>query len=147
MDRDTSSDCAHRGGGEVEGVLADKFAKEIKERVNEIGKIESNLNLILDRAVELEEVNRAIKKLKRGKAAGIDNYMNEIFMYGGDKLKEATWKLIERVFKSEQYPQEWARGIIFPLFKGGPKEYTYDPSKYRGITLLCTGKDLRIDIK
>ena len=33
-------------------------------------------------------------------------------------------------------PLEWARGQNFPIFKGGPEDYRYDPMKYRGITLL-----------
>ena len=28
------------------------------------------------------------------------------------------------------------QGLIFPLFKGGPKVFKYNPTKYRGITLL-----------
>jgi len=62
--------------------------------------------------------------------------MNEIFMYGGEKVVEATWRLCDEVFQSETYPKDWARGLIFPIFKGGPKEWTHNPSKYRGITLL-----------
>jgi hypothetical protein len=62
--------------------------------------------------------------------------MNEIFMYGGEKIVEATWRLCEEVFRSETYPEDWARGLIFPIFKGGPKEWTHNPLKYRGITLL-----------
>ena len=74
--------------------------------------------------------------MKRGKAVGVDNYMNEIFMYGGQKIAESTWLLCNEVFHQEKYPMNWARGLIFPLFKGGPNEDRYNPLKYRGITLL-----------
>ena len=57
-------------------------------------------------------------------------------MYGGDKVAEATWKLCNEIFRSEEYPVDWARGLIFPIFKGGPEELRYNPLKYRGITLL-----------
>src|SRR5689334_19567400 len=68
--------------------------------------------------------------------------MNEIFMYGGEKVAEATWRLCAEVFRTEKYPRDWARGLIFPIFKGGPKEFTYNPLKYRGITLFCSRQDL-----
>ena len=57
-------------------------------------------------------------------------------MYGGERVEEATWKLCREIFESEKYPITWARGLIFPIFKGGPEEYRYNPLKYRGITLL-----------
>jgi hypothetical protein len=40
------------------------------------------------------------------------------------------------VFRCEKYPLDWARGLIFPLFKGGSADDRYNPLKYRGITLL-----------
>ena len=40
------------------------------------------------------------------------------------------------VFRSETYPVDWARGLVFPIFKGGPKAWRSNPLKYRGITLL-----------
>ena len=90
----------------------------------------------LDRDIEIEEVREVIKKLKRGKAVGIVKYMNEIFMYGGNKIVEDTWLLFNKLFSKEEYPRSWARGLIFPIFKGGPNEDKYNSLKYRGITLL-----------
>jgi len=57
-------------------------------------------------------------------------------MYGGDKIVEATWILCKEIFDKEKYPVNWARGLIFLIFKGGPNEDKYNPLKYRGITLL-----------
>jgi len=62
--------------------------------------------------------------------------MNEIFMYGGERIEQATWLLCREVFHREVFPKSWARGLIFPIFKGGTNEERYDPKKYRGITLL-----------
>jgi hypothetical protein len=126
-----------KDNNENKNLFDEKFAQEVEKEVRQRQNNQSgNLCLLLDSPIDQEEVARAIKKLRRGKAVGMDKYMNEIFMYGGEKLEEATWKLMEKIFNSEQYPHEWAKGIIFPLFKGGTKEHTYDPSKYRGITLL-----------
>lgn len=102
-----------------EGKFDEKFAEEIRSKVKR--NEESNLNLedVIDQPITIQEVTKAIKKLKRDKAVGIDNYMNEIFMYGGKKITEATWKLCNQIFNKETYPKSWAKGLIFPLFKGG----------------------------
>jgi hypothetical protein len=74
--------------------------------------------------------------LKRGKAVGIDGIFNECLKYGGENMVYYLWRLFDVIFQNEYFPTDWARGMIFPLFKGGPSEFRYDPNKYRGITLL-----------
>ncbi len=119
------------------GKFDEEFAEQIRERVKEKASVlQNNINDVIDQEISIEEVRRAIKQLKRGKAVGVDNYMNEIFMYGGEKIEEATWKLCKQVFNLETYPKTWARGLIFPIFKGGNEEDKHNPLKYRGITLL-----------
>jgi len=119
------------------GVFDEEFAAHVKESVLKKTQVnEQDLVVALDQPIQRIEVDRAIKRLRRGKAVGIDKYMNEIFMYGGDKISEATWTLCSRVFQCETYPLDWARGLIFPIFKGGPGEWKRNPLKYRGITLL-----------
>jgi hypothetical protein len=66
----------------------------------------------------------------------VDGLFNEIFKHGGDQVAQHLCKLYQRVFESEDFPEDWARGLIFPLFKGGAAEFKLDPNKYRGITLL-----------
>ena len=46
------------------------------------------------------------------------------------------WKVFQIVWESEEFPEVWSRGLIFPLYKGGPEEGKLDTNKYRGITLL-----------
>ena len=76
---------------------------------------------------------KVLQNLKNGKAGGIDSLVNEIFKYGGNEIAAATWRLCEEVFRLERIPRDWARGLIFPLFKEGD---TRNPDNYRGITLL-----------
>jgi len=48
---------------------------------------------------------------------------------------EVVWKLVQKVWREEEIPDEWAEGLVVPLHKGD------DPQKvnnYRGITLLNT---------
>jgi len=119
-----------------DGKFDEKFAEEVRERVRQRTRKPYNIEEVIDQDVSLDEISKAIKRLRRGKAVGVDNYMNEVFMYGGEKIEEATWRLCREIFHQEAYPETWARGLIFPIFKGGPIEDTYNPMKYRGITLL-----------
>lgn len=95
-----------------------------------------NIIPLLDNPITLNEVEVVVKNLKRGKAVGVDGIFNEVFKYGGSQATKSLWKLYDYIFQNEDFPTDWSRGIIFPLFKGGPNEYRYDPNKYRGITLL-----------
>ena len=123
------------GNNNYDDMFRDETAAIVKlienNRSEEVGPAQ------LERKLELEEIRAAIKLLRRGKAVGIDGMFNEAFKYGGENLTEATLKLFQEIWeKDERFPTQWSRGLIFPLFKGGPKEFTYDPLKYRGITLL-----------
>ena len=112
------------------------FYYQIKQSVNQFQVESFTTNFALDYPISLEEVRCAIKKLRKGKAVGIDGLFNEIWKYGGEDALTYLWKLYQRVFDGEDFPIDWARGLIFPLFKGGPEEFKLDPNKYRGITLL-----------
>ena len=47
-------------------------------------------------------------------------------------------KLFNLALDSGYYPENWNHGMIYTVYKSGPK---YDPSDYRGITLTsCLGK-------
>ena len=41
---------------------------------------------------------------------------------------------ISACFESDDIPQEWMKGIMFPIYKAGDGR---KPENYRGITLLC----------
>jgi len=57
----------------------------------------------------------------------------EIFKFGGEGIHQATARLCNEIFELERIPKDWARGLIFPLFKDGDNRI---PDNYRGITLL-----------
>lgn len=119
------------------GNFDEQWAERVSKRVErESKKNRENLNEVLNQPIMLEETRIAISKLKRGKAVGVDNYMNEIFLYGGEKIEEATWILCREVFRQEKLPATWTQGLIFPIFKGGTEDERHQPDKYRGITLL-----------
>lgn len=111
------------------------FYVHIKEKVKQFVNLSYQNECILDTPFTLEEVKSAISNLGKGKAVGLDGIMNEVFKYGGEMIAVYLLKFYQKVFDSEIFPLEWARGLIVPLFKGGPEEFKMDPNKYRGITL------------
>ena len=141
------------GGNEASQVWMDSFAKlgleksdfgdydldfyhGIKQKVAQYQVDSFKNNFVLDYPIKVEEVKKAVQKLKKGKAVGIDGFFNEIWKFGGDHVVDYLCKFYRLIFLHEQFPVEWARGLIFPLFKGGPEDFKLDPNKYRGITLL-----------
>lgn len=82
-----------------------------------------------------EEVEKQIKKLKKGKAAGEDKLENKVWIYGGKKITERITILINKVWKGEGLPDGWKERIISPIFKKGNRD---NIRNYRGITLLNT---------
>ena len=59
----------------------------------------------------------------------------EILKLGGGPVVSLLTSLCNHVFREEKFPEDWCKGLIFPLFKGGRGE-KLDPLNYRGITLL-----------
>jgi hypothetical protein len=112
----------------------DEWRKEVEKDENDPG--EAGLEL----PIQQKEVEEVISRMKNGKAGGTDGIVNEMIKNGGEQLaKSITW-LFNLVWDWECIPEDWKRGVIFPIFKGGDNT---DPNDYRGITLLSVlGKSL-----
>ena len=86
-----------------------------------------------------EEVQKVIKKLKNNKASGVDYVINEFLKNCPDSLVVVIVEMFNLVLKTGIVPEDWAIGIIQPLYKN--KGSINSPDNYRGITLLsCIGK-------
>ena len=79
------------------------------------------------------EVTTAIKALKSGKAAGIDEIRPE--MLKSLNCGGINWltRIYQIVWKTGKAPAEWQTGIVVPIFKKSDQK---ECSNYRGITLL-----------
>jgi len=53
----------------------------------------------------LEEVRKAIRKLKDRKAMGEDGVPNEAWKYGGEKTEKWAWEICRRVWRGEGWPK------------------------------------------
>ncbi|CAH1233043.1 Hypp565 [Branchiostoma lanceolatum] len=81
----------------------------------------------------LDEVAKAIQKLKAGRAAGADGIAPELLLQGGPAVAHQLQHLFTAIWNSEAIPADWLLGVILPFWKKGPKDLC---SNYRGITLL-----------
>ena len=94
---------------------------------------------ILNGDITEDEVSNAIKNLKNGKAAVIDDFVNEYFKCSSPQLVNIYCKLFNLVFNSGIVQETWLNGITRPIYKN--KGDANDPDNYRAITLIsCLGK-------
>ena len=86
----------------------------------------------LDDIISDTELEKAIKGLKNGKSCGPDMISNEMLKYGGQGLKEAVRHLFNLILDAGEYPKQWRKSIITPIFKCGSR---MDPTNYRGVAV------------
>ena len=84
----------------------------------------------------MEEITKAIKGLKTGKAPGIDNIglCAELLKAGSHEMTQWLLNICNTAWDTETAPSEWKRGIIIKLPKKGT---LYDCNNWRGIVLLA----------
>lgn len=80
-----------------------------------------------------EEICKAIKQLKHGKAAGPDNIPAEALKTDIETSVDILHPLFRKIWEEEQVPTEWKEGYLVKLPKKGDLSSC---SNYRGITLL-----------
>ena len=92
----------------------------------------------LDDNFSLQELDKALKKLKNDKSPGHDNILNEFLKLNTSLFKKTLLSIFNVLFNLGYFPDAWSVGLVIPIFKkGNPNE----PENYRGITLLsCIGK-------
>ena len=89
-----------------------------------------------------EEVEKAVKKLRNGKAAGSDHIVAKLLKNGREAMVNWLWELLKEVWKTKQVPKEWKKAILIPLHK---KKNRRSCDNYRSIALLSVpGKVLSL---
>lgn len=80
------------------------------------------------------EIIDAIKAMKNGKAAGVDNITAEVLKADARLSAEYLHPLILQIWEQEEFPADWLHGLIIKLPKKGDLT---DCNNWRGITILC----------
>ena len=104
-----------------------------------ISETETTYHELLDAPISSVEVKRAFKKLKSGKAAGIDNVPGGCLKEAQDVLLPFLIKLFNLLYDSHYFPKVWSKSVILPIHKKGDSN---NPDNYRGISLLCATSKL-----
>ncbi|KAK3547492.1 hypothetical protein QTP86_021194, partial [Hemibagrus guttatus] len=102
---------------------------EREKRVEGVNSVEQKVNKI-----RKDEVRKALKRMKSGKAVGPDDISVEVWKCLGEAAVEFLTSLFNRVLESERMPEEWRRSVLVPIFKN--KRDVQNCSNYRGIKLM-----------
>ncbi|KAK3512308.1 hypothetical protein QTP70_003296 [Hemibagrus guttatus] len=102
---------------------------EREKRVEGVNSVEQKVDKI-----RKDEVRKALKRMKSGKAVGPDDIPVEVWKCLGEAAVEFLTSLFNRVLESERMPEEWIRSVLVPIFKN--KGDVQSCSNYRGIKLM-----------
>jgi hypothetical protein len=140
--KEFSSSIANPGNTE-EGKYDDDYKEHTEARLERL-RIVKLIQQVLDCTITRQEIFVAIRKLKVGKAPGLDGIITSILKAAADAIGTNELKsknsvvdslvfVFNYIFKHEVWPDRWSRGIVFPLYK---QDSRLDPGNYRPITLL-----------
>ncbi|KAK3526845.1 hypothetical protein QTP86_000734 [Hemibagrus guttatus] len=102
---------------------------EREKRVEGVNSVEQKVDKI-----RKDEVRKALKRMKSGKAVGPDDIPVEVWKCLGEAAVEFLASLFNRVLESERMPEEWRRSVLVLIFKN--KGDVQSCSNYRGIKLM-----------
>ena len=95
----------------------------------------SNHNIFFENSSTSKEIESAIRKLKKGKAAGHGMLVAEHILYASKEVLHVILSIMQTLIDQEYIPLSFRHGICIPLLQGNDKVKS-DPDNYRKITLL-----------
>lgn len=85
--------------------------------------------------IQEEQVTKAIKEMRNGKAPGPGGIPVELIKNGTPKLYRMITKLMNKCINEGNIPKEWKTGYISPIHKKGKRDIC---DNYRGIAVTST---------
>ena len=80
-----------------------------------------------------EEVEAAVKSLKKGKSAGVDNIPSKLVPAGGEAMADVLLIICSKIWQTGEWPTPWTQSLIITLpTKGNLQLY----QNYRTISLI-----------
>ena len=108
----------------VPGAIEPEVLENIQKR---------SVNTALDEKPTMDEIVRAIKGLKDGKAPGGDGIPAEVWKYGGANLSSRLHRCIIKIWEEGHVPQAWKDANIVTIYKKGDRT---ECRNFRGISIL-----------
>jgi len=102
--------------------------------INEL-QLEYNSANYLHASVTIEELEKALKLTKNGKAPGQDNINSELYKYAPEEFQLRLLQFWNNIYRENRIPNEWRNAVITPIFKKGDRR---EPKNYRGINTCYT---------
>ncbi|XP_047502966.1 uncharacterized protein LOC125048346 [Penaeus chinensis] len=96
--------------------------------------IEARPEEVID-VITAEEVERALRKMKKGKATGPDDIPVEAWKVLGRTGVIILLEIFTTIMETEKMPDEWRESTLIPIFKN--KGDIQDCGNYRGIKLMA----------
>ena len=79
----------------------------------------------------------AVKALKMGKSAGMDNIPAELVQAGGEAMVDILAAICNKIMKTEEWPITWTPSLVITLPKKGNLQLYQN---YRTISLISHGQ-------
>lgn len=96
-----------------------------------------------DHPILREEVEKAIKTLKTGKAAGVDNIPAELIKHGGTTLTDILTQICNKIWQTGEWPSTWTQSLIITLPKKGNLQLCQN---YRTISLISHASKVMLKV-
>ena len=118
--------------GKFDENFKQKIELEEKKNINLNNKEEQYIN------INLSELKKTVKRLKKSTSPGADNISNEMIKNLPEKYLKYIKELANKSLKECILPENWKTAQMTMIPKKGPKN---DPNNYRSISLTsCIGK-------
>ena len=118
-------------------VWKDHMEKVMNEENEWDGDIEVDVTHGPLECVTMEEVEKAIKEMKLGKATGVSEISAEHIKASGVVGVRVITEIANRILNGQGVPDDWTQSVLVPLYKG--KGDVRDCGAYRGVKLLEHG--------
>ena len=80
-----------------------------------------------------DKVEAAVKSLKKGKSAGVDNIPSEQVQAGGEAMTDMLLIICNKIWQTGEWPTSWTQSLIITLPKKGNLQLFQN---YRTISLI-----------
>ena len=91
----------------------------------------------------LEEVEAAVKSLKPGKSAGVDNIPAELLQAGGETMIDVLLNICNKIWQTGEWPTPWTQSPIITLPKKGN---VLQCQNYRTLSLISHASKVKLKI-
>ena len=90
-----------------------------------------------------EEVEAAVKSLRPGKSAGVDNIPAELLQAGGETMIDVLLNICNKICQTGEWPTPWTRSLVITLPKKGN---LLQCQNYRTISLISHASKVMLKI-